>query len=61
MKYGWPHKFYIDGAPGMLKFYSEHLQDASPESREVIERAMGLNFTFSAEGVAWSQHKEVRT
>lgn len=37
------------------KFYTEHLQDATPEDREVIERAMGLRFTFEpAGGVRWS-------
>lgn len=38
------------------KFYTEHLQDADPEDREVIERAMGITFTFEASGrVTWSR------
>lgn len=37
------------------KFYSVHLQDATPEDREVIERAMGLRFTFhDLGGVHWA-------
>lgn len=35
------------------KFYTEHLKDASPEDREVIERALGLHFDFDGAGVAW--------
>lgn len=35
------------------KFYTVHLQDATPEDREVIERAMGLRFTFDGRGVGW--------
>lgn len=35
------------------KFYTEHLQDATDEERAVIERAMGLHFTFSDGGVKW--------
>lgn len=36
------------------KFYTEHLQDATPEERAVIERAMGLSFTFTDDGtVSW--------
>lgn len=111
-KYGWPHKFYVDGVPnphaGMLesrvsqshppqqeidagkwvqipdgfdrqtgepvfrwakagepaaattsgKFYTEHLQDADEADREVIERAMGLNFSFEyGGGVSWKPVK----
>lgn len=39
------------------KFYTVHLQDATPEDRETIARAMGLNFTFSEDGqkVSWTQ------
>lgn len=36
------------------KFYTEHLQDATPEDRETIERAMGLRFTFTVGGVHWA-------
>lgn len=53
-KYGWPHKWYVDGVPGSIKFYTEHLQDATPEDREVIEKAMGLRFTFEGDGVRWA-------
>jgi hypothetical protein len=35
------------------KFYTEHLQDASPEDRETIERHLGLAFTFDGERVSW--------
>jgi hypothetical protein len=36
------------------KFYTVHLQDASPEDRAIIERAMGLSFVFEAGGrVSW--------
>ena len=36
------------------KFYTEHLQDATPEDREAIERHLGLHFTFDdAGGVSW--------
>ena len=36
------------------KFYTVHLQDATPEDREVIERHLGLAFTFEANGrVSW--------
>lgn len=36
------------------KFYTVHLQDATPEERAVIEKAMGLAFTFTADGrVSW--------
>lgn len=42
----------------MLKFYTEHLQDANPEDRKVIERAMGLNFTFEGGRVAWVPFQE---
>lgn len=35
------------------KFYSVHLKDATPEDRAVIERAMGLAFTFEDGKVWW--------
>jgi hypothetical protein len=35
------------------KFYTVHLQDASPEDRETIERHLGLSFHFDGKGVAW--------
>lgn len=34
-------------------FYTVHLQEATPEDREVIERAMGLRFTFEGRGLRW--------
>lgn len=39
------------------KFYSVHLMDATPEDRDVIERAMGLRIRFSEDGqkVSWSR------
>lgn len=38
------------------KFYSVHLQDASAEDRELIERHLGLHFEFAADGrVAWNR------
>jgi hypothetical protein len=36
------------------KFYTLHLQDATPEDRAVIESAMGLTFQFHGDGkVGW--------
>lgn len=36
------------------KFYSIHLQDASPDDRAVIEQHLGLSFTFTEDGrVEW--------
>jgi hypothetical protein len=40
------------------KFYTLHLQDATPTDREVIEKAMNLTFTFSDSKVAWAPIKE---
>lgn len=40
------------------KFYTVHLQDASPEDRETIERHMGLRFTFVDDGVSWGPWAE---
>lgn len=38
------------------KFYSVHLQDATPEDRETIEQHLGVRFTFLEDGqsVRWS-------
>lgn len=36
------------------KFYTVHLQDASPEDRETIESHLGLRFTFEDGGVRWA-------
>lgn len=35
------------------KFYTLHLQDASPEDRDTIERHLGLRFEFDGKGVGW--------
>lgn len=61
MKYGWPHKLYLnDIVAGHAKFYTEHLQDATPEQRKTIERALGLAFEFSEDGrVIWAAYKEL--
>lgn len=37
------------------KFYTVHLQDATPEDRDTIERALGLRFKFDGRGVSWEQ------
>lgn len=39
------------------KFYTVHLQDATPEDREIIERHLGLRFTFDGKGVGWEPWK----
>ncbi len=109
-KYGWPHKFYVDGIPNphaglteirascnfeqpgyerhatprfnqltgeriedhvewvqksiaapktYAKFYTEHLQDAEPEDRRIIEQAIGMTFSFDAKGgVSWAPFSE---
>lgn len=51
MKYGWPHKAYVDNGPdgSWIKFYTEHLQDAEPADREVIQRHLGLRFIFGTD------------
>lgn len=40
------------------KFYTEHLQDATLEERVVIERAMGISFTFEGGQVSWKKFAE---
>jgi hypothetical protein len=40
------------------KFYTEHLQDATPEERVIIERAMGISFTFDGGKVSWKKFEE---
>lgn len=41
------------------KFYTEHLQDATADERLVIERAMGVTFTFLDDGrVGWKPFEE---
>lgn len=37
------------------KFYTLHLQDASPEDRAVIETAMGMRFHFDGDRVRWER------
>lgn len=59
-KYGWPHKVYLSGETTSGKFYTVHLQDATSEDRETIEKHMGLRFTFYDDGgeVGWSPYKD---
>lgn len=50
--------YYAHPQPSPLrthgKFYSVHLQDASPEDRALIEQHLGLAFTFMDDGrVSW--------
>lgn len=58
---GEPHRMWYEaGRPAADrtygKFYSIHLKDASPEDRDVIEKHIGLNFTFSENRVYWSPY-----
>lgn len=39
---------------GHAKFYTLHLQDASPEDRDTIERALGMRIAFMALGIEWA-------
>jgi hypothetical protein len=36
------------------KFYSVHLQDATPEERDIIEHHLGLRFLFEDGGIRWT-------
>ena len=56
MKYGWPHKAYLDNPWG--KFYTRHLQDATPEEADYICSRLGRTITFSPDGkeVAWGPY-----
>ena len=58
-KYGWPHKVYFHGAISG-KFYTVHLQDATAEDRETIEKHLGLRFTFPDDGrkVGWAPYND---
>lgn len=40
------------------KFYTVHLMDATPEDRDIIEKHLGLSFTFSDDGksVSWEKY-----
>lgn len=40
------------------KFYTVHLQDATPEDRLTIQRAMGLMFEFQGDHLRWSKFAE---
>lgn len=40
------------------KFYTVHLQDATPEQRKIIEHAMGMSFTFEGDRVKWQKFEE---
>lgn len=40
------------------KFYTVHLQDATPEDRVTIERALGVSFTFWDDRVEWRRFVE---
>lgn len=59
MKYGWPHKAYLDNPWG--KFYTRHLIDATPEQYAAICRALKTNIVFSDDGknIAWGPFKPV--
>jgi hypothetical protein len=57
------YRYYAKPAPARAtahaKFYTAHLLDATSEEREVIERAMGLSFTFYDDGrVSWAAFDE---
>lgn len=39
----------------MWKFYSVHLQDASPEDKQTIEFHLGLHFEFTDGRVSWQK------
>jgi len=56
-KYGWPHKAYLDSPWG--KFYTRHLQDATPEEADYICRRLGMTITFSPDGkeAAWGPYE----
>jgi hypothetical protein len=41
------------------KFYTVHLQDATPEDRETIERHLGIAFEFMGDGVSWRPAEQV--
>lgn len=60
MKYGWPHKFYVERA-SWGKFYTVHLVDATPEERDIIERAMGLHIVFDGDRVGWRPYSPPST
>lgn len=49
----WIHKGEPAPATTWGKFYTVHLQDASPDERAVIEAAVGLHFEFANDAVRW--------
>ncbi|MCA0214725.1 MAG: hypothetical protein LCH79_16300 [Proteobacteria bacterium] len=53
-EFGWQHPGEPARATTYEKFYTVHLQDATPEDRALIEQHLGLAFEFSDDGrVAW--------
>lgn len=52
VNYPW-HKLENERPTTHGKFYSVHLQDATPEDRAVIEKHLGLYFTFKDGKVSW--------
>lgn len=56
LKYGWPHKCYLENPWG--KFYTKHLQDATAEEKDLIEQKLGLHIDFEqATGVVtWRRY-----
>jgi len=50
------------GEPAALttwgKFYTIHLDDATPEDRKVIERHLGTHFEFNGDSVSWFTYSE---
>lgn len=54
MKYGFPHKYYIQHDGFWGKFYTLHLQDATDNERKIIEAHINLAFTFDEDGgIGW--------
>ncbi len=61
MKYGWPHKFYVDRYLGRnchAKFYNEHLLDLVGEPEfdilsKAIEKRTGIRFSIKGGQLYW--------
>ncbi len=51
--YTYKHKGQPAKATSYEKFYTVHLQDATPEDREIIEKHLGLAFTFEGTRISW--------
>lgn len=47
-----PEIFHLSGPGEYGRFLVLHLQDAQAEDRQVLERAMGLNFNFAGTNVS---------